>query len=133
MVSTSVFLHHGMFLVLTDFDFVIAFKVWTFDGSLRASGLVLLYLLQIVLDLALTVLAWVRNSLNHLVGDGVCSVLEHLSSACWTRGHVPNGNAVFTSDVPHWTGGNGNLPGDQETHGTLELVRDIIHFVDKKG
>jgi len=115
-----------MFLVLSDLDLVIAPEEWTFDGSLRAPGLVLFDLLQVVLDLA-PVLAWVRNFLNHLVGDGVCSALEHLPSACWTRGQVPF--AVLTNNVSHGTGGYGALPGDQETHRALELVRDIIHLL----
>ena len=77
-------------------------------------------LLQIVLDLARTILAGVRNSFYHLVGDGVGSILVHWSSACWTVGHVHS--AVLTRDVPHWTGGYGDLPGDQETHRALELI-----------
>ena len=121
-----------MFFVLIDFNNVIAPEVWTFDCSLWAPGLVLLDLLQIILDLARTKLTRVGNSFNQSVDDGVCSVLMHPSSASWTGCHVHS--AVFTHNVAHRTRGYRDLPGNQETHGTLELIRDIggwdiIYFI----
>ena len=122
-----------MFIVLADFDLFFALEVRTFDCSLRAPALMLHNLLQIVLHLA-SILANVRNSFEHLVCEGVCSVFEHLPSASWTGCHVHS--AVLTRDVSHWTRGCGDLPGDLEAHWTLELIGDIrdwdiIHFRTK--
>ena len=123
-----------MFLVVPDLNFVITSEVWTFDCSFRASSFMFLDLLQIALDLARTKLVGLGNSFNHSVDDGVCSVLVQWSSASWTGCHVHS--AVFTNNVTHGTGGHGDLPGDEETHGALELIRDIkgwdiIHFTLK--
>ena len=109
-----------MCVVLSDFNFFIAPKVRTLDCSPWAPGLVLHNLLQVVLDLALTVLAWVRNSLNHLVGNGVSSVLVHWSSASWTGRHVHS--AALADQVTHRTRGDGDISGDKETHGALEFI-----------
>ena len=109
-----------MILELSDMNHFIAPEVWTFDCSFRAPLLVLLDLLQIVLDLTLIVLAEMWNNLNNLVGESVSPIFEHGSSACWTCGHVHA--AVLTSNVSHWTCGNGDDPGDQETNWTLELL-----------
>jgi len=109
-----------MCVVLGDFNFFIAPKVRTLDCSLWAPGLVLHNLLQVVLDLTLAVLTWVRNYLNHLVGESVCSIFEHWPSASWTGVYVHS--AALTHQVTHWTSGDGNLSGDKETHGTLELI-----------
>ena len=115
-----------MFIEPTDFNLFIALEVWTFDCSFQASGLVLLNFLQIVLDMTLSILAGMLNKLNHLVGEGISSIFEHWSSACWTFRQVHS--AVLTNNVAHWTGGYGDLPGDQKTHWTLELLCDLIHF-----
>ena len=109
-----------MCVVLGDFNFFIAQKVRTLDCSLWAPGLVLHNLLQVVLDLALAVLTWVRNFLNHLVGNGVSSICEHWSSASWTGVDVHS--AALAHEVAHWTRGDRDLSGDEETHGALELL-----------
>jgi len=109
-----------MCLVLTDFNLLVAPKVRTLDCSLWAPGLVLHDLLQVVLHMALTVLAWVGNSLNHLVGKGVCSIFEHWSSASWTGRHVHS--AALAHQVAHWTRGDGDLSWDEEAHGALEVI-----------
>ena len=108
-----------MFLVLLDFNHVIAPEEWAFDNSLRAPGLVLHNLLQIILDRT-SVLAGMRDEGYHSIGDGISSVLEHLSSAGWTRGYVHS--AVLTRDVSHWTGGYWDLSRNEETHRALELI-----------
>ena len=108
-----------MSVELANLNMFIAIDVWTFDCSFRASCLVLHNLLQIILDLT-SILAGMWDSLYHSIGDAVCSVLEHLSSASWTRGHVHS--AVLARDVAHWTGGYGDLPRNEETHRALELI-----------
>jgi len=105
---------------LRDLNLFLAVEVRTLDGSLRAPSLVLHDLLQVILDLTLTVLAWVGDSLNHLVGKGICSIFEHWSSASWTDVHVHS--AALAHQMAHWTRGDGNLSGDKETHGALEVI-----------
>ena len=109
-----------MCFVLSDFNLFIALQVGTLDCSLWAPGFVLHNLLQVVLDLALTVLAWVRSFLNQLVGESVSSIFEHWSSASWTGRHVHS--AALAQQVAHWTRGDRDLSGDKETHGALKLI-----------
>ena len=81
---------HCMIMKTSKFNFTVAPEEWAFDSSFRASVLMLLYLVQRKLDLTpkLSVLAWVRDSLNELVGKGVCSIFRHSPSARWTIGQV---------------------------------------------
>jgi len=109
-----------MCFVLSDFNLFIALQVGTLDCSLWAPGFVLHNLLQVFLDLALTVLAGVKSSLNQLIGKGVSSILVHWSSASWTGVDVHS--AALAHQVAHWTRGDGDLSGDKETHGALELI-----------
>lgn len=109
-----------MCFIISEFDLFIALQVRTLDCSLRAPSLMLHNLLQIALDLALAVLAWVKSFLNQLVGESVSSICEHWSSASWTGVDVHS--AALTHQVAHWTSGDGDLSGDEETHRALELI-----------
>ena len=91
-------------------------------GSWRTSLVQeLLYLATIT---KLLELAWMWNSGNHSVGQGVCSASEHPSIARWTVLQISSTRAA--QDVAYWTRGDGNISGDQETHGALKLLQETF-------
>ena len=79
-----------MIMIISNLNLTLAVEVWAFGDFVKASILMLYYLLQRILDLTskLPVLAWVRDSLNELVGEGVGPVFRHSPSARWTTGQV---------------------------------------------
>ena len=83
-------------------------------------------LVETLLGLAtkMSVLAGMRNFLDHLVNDGVCPVFEHLPSAGWAGLNILV--AVFTNNVSNRAGSNWAFPGDEETHWTLKFIQEAF-------
>merc|ERR1719234_137541 len=64
------------------------------------------------------------NFFNHPVGQVVSSISEHPSIASWTVLQISSTRAA--QDVAYWTRRDGNISGDQETHGALKLLQETF-------